>query len=307
MFKTTKIKWIGILMCIFASYSCNNYLDLVPDNIPTLDYAFEMRTEAQRYLYTCYSYFPHDGNVEEDPSILGGDELWSIVDSRIPTFSDQMFRIARGYQNATTPIAGIHWINAYMAIRTCNIFLENIGKVADLPAWEKEQWIAEVTFIKAYFHFYIVRMYGPVPIIRENLPVTASTEEVRVSRDPVNECFDYIVELLNQAIPGLPYTVVNPSAELGRITKPIAAALKAKVMVTAASPLFNGNTDQATLKNKDGRRLFPEETEEVKNAKWDSAVVACKEAIDICHKADIELYKYTTRNYLGKYPNSHKQ
>ncbi|MDR3245160.1 MAG: RagB/SusD family nutrient uptake outer membrane protein, partial [Prevotellaceae bacterium] len=113
---------------------------------------------------------------------------------------------------------------------------------------------------------------------------------------PADECFDYIVELLDQAIPNLPLKILNPMDELGRITRPIAASLKAKVLVTAASPLFNGNADQATLKNKDGRSLF---NPEVSKAKWDSAVIACREAIAICDEADIVLYKYEQRAVLS--------
>jgi hypothetical protein len=165
-----------------------------------------------------------------------------------------------------------------------------------LTALEKEQWVAEVTFLKAYYHFCLLRMYGPVPVIRENLPISATPEQVKVSRNPVDECVDYIVELLNQAIPMLPVKVLNPMDELGRITRPIAASLKAKVLVTAASPLFNGNNDQTTLKNKDGRQLF---NTSVDKARWDSAVVACREAIAICDEADIVLYKYEQRAILS--------
>lgn len=292
MLRKIQLKWAVILMCLLAPYSCSDYLDLIPDNIPTLDYAFKMRSEAERYLYTCYWYMPRDGALASDPSIMGGDEFWSVVDPVDVQYNDAIFRIARGFQNASAPLGGGFWASLYQGIRVCNIFLENVGRVPDLPAWEREQWAAEVLFLKAYYHSYLVRMYGPIPLIRENLPIGATSEEVRVSRDPVDDCFKYIVELIDQALPALPLRVTNPTDELGRITRPIAAAWKAKMLVTAASPLFNGNNDQATLVNPDGTKLF---NPDVVKAKWDSAVVACKKAIEICHEADIVLYNYETR------------
>jgi hypothetical protein len=95
-------------------------------------------------------------------------------------------------------------------------------------------------------------------------------------------------------------TVANPANELGRITKPIAAAWKAKMLVIAASPLFNGNNDQATLENPDGTKLFnPDVNPDILKAKWDLAVVACKKAIELCTEADIVLYNYETRVALS--------
>jgi hypothetical protein len=99
------------------------------------------------------------------------------------------------------------------------------------------------------------------------------------------------VELLDEACNGdmLPITVRDPASDMGRITKPIALALKAKILVTAASPLFNGNNDQATLKNHDGTLLFNATYDA---EKWQVAVAACKEAIDLCHEAGNMLYQF---------------
>jgi hypothetical protein len=267
-------------------------LDIVPDDgIATLESAFALRSEAKKYLYTCYWYMPQDGTLSDNPALMGGDEVWSIIDSDVPQWSDVLFRIARGLQNATSPLGGHHWTNLYQGIRVCNIFLENINTVPDLPEWERIQWIAEVKFLKAYYHFYLFRMYGPIPIVRENLSISASPEELRISRNTVDEVTEYIVELLDEAMPDLPLEVVSRFDELGRITKPVAATLKAKVLATAASPLFNGNTDQATLKNRDGVQLFNQES---KIEKWEAAMEACREAIEICHDAHIALYRHKT-------------
>jgi len=282
-------KWrIGFLAVIGMLTACN-YLDVIPDNIATMDNVFAMRAEAKKYLYTCYSYLPKNGNLASDPSIMGGDEIWSIINANPAQYGDEMFRIAQGYQNASSPLGNGLWDGLYRALRDCNIFLENIGNVPDMEDWEKEQWIAEVTFLKAYYHFYLLRMYGPIPLVKENLPIDVSPNDVKVTRAPVDSCFNYIVQLLDEAYPNLPLIITNPIDELGRITQPIVASLKAEVLVYAASPLFNGNIDQATLVNPDGTVLFNTTYE---SAKWDSARVACQKAIEICESAGMKLYKY---------------
>ncbi|SEM64792.1 Starch-binding associating with outer membrane [bacterium A37T11] len=285
--KTTKCL-LGLTLFSIV-FSCSKYLDVVPDNVATIENAFALRAEAQKYLYTCYSYMPNDGDPSSDPAILGGDEIWALTDPTFPEFNHSMFQIAKGLQSSSSPYADGNWTNLYKGLRDCNIFLENVGSVPDLDDEEKKQWIAEVTFLKAYYHFYLVRMYGPIPLIKTNLPIDADVNEVKVYRESVDSCFKYIVQLIDEAKDELPLIIDNPAKMLGRITQPIAYSFKAKVLVTAASPLFNGNNDQITLKNNNGTQLF---TQEQSKSKWDSAVVAAKQAIDICQQAGMKLYTY---------------
>ena len=134
-------------------------------------------------------------------------------------------------------------------------------------------------------------MYGPIPIIKESLPVSATTDETMLYREPVDEVVAYITQLLDEAIPNLPLEVDNMVSDAGRITKPIASAIKARVLVTAASPLFNGNADYSGMIDKRGVKLF--NTEEDPN-KWVLAAEASKEAIRIAHEAGISLYEHQT-------------
>lgn len=284
-----KIKII-IFAALMSFTACSDWLDVVPDGIPTLEMAFNSRVQALKYLSTCYSYMPMNGG-SGDPATLGGDDIFTRNTTHLSNrFSVAGLDISEGRQNAANPVLG-RWGGMYQALRVCNTFLDNIHLVPDIQAWEREQWIAEVKVLKAYYHFSLVQMYGPVPIIRENLPVDADVYSVKVERRPVDECIDYIVELIDEACEGDQLTtyVLDPASDYGRITKPIAMSLKAKVLVTAASPLFNGNNDQATLKNQDGTLLFNSTFD---LTKWEKAMVACKEAIDICHEAGMMLYTY---------------
>jgi hypothetical protein len=297
-----KIRLAIILTCISVLSACNQYLDVIPDNMATIDYAFNLRSSAERYLFTCYSYMPDHGHFNTNPAINGADELWYPVP---PTdVNTDFYSIAQGLQNVSDPY-GNFWSGErsgrplFEGIRDCNIFLENIGKVVELQDWEKERWTAEVKFLKAYYHFYLLRMYGPIPIVRENLPISSSPEEVQVYRAPVDEVVAYIVELLDEAyanenLPGI--LAGTESSELGRITKPIVLALKAKVLVTAASPLFNGNTEYATMADNRGVQLF---NPVYQREKWEAAAQACREAIEYSHTSGYKLNVFTGNfNYI---------
>lgn len=277
-------KIIAILLLSVGIVSCD-YLDLVPDNVPTIDNAFTMRSEAEKYLFTCYSYLPKDADINSNPALSGGDEIWELTDESLAT---QFARLAKGNQNIINPI-GAQWGRCYQAIRDCNIFLENIGKVPDLENEEKRQWIAEVKFLKAYYHFILLRNYGPIPIVKENKPISSTVNDVKVYRDPVDDCFAYIAELIDEAKDDLP-SIINDPKYLGKITKPVAYAMKAKILTYAASPLFNGNTDQATLKNNNSNEPLFNQT--YSEEKWEKAAEACKEAIVACETANIKLYEH---------------
>src|SRR5690606_16868759 len=101
-----------------------------------------------------------------------------------------------------------------------------IGSVPDMPEWEIKQWVAEVKVLKAFYHFWLLRMYGPIPIVRTNIPISASGDEVRVFRQPVDEVFNYIDELIQEASADLRTEVFDRNSEYGRITLPVALGLR---------------------------------------------------------------------------------
>lgn len=274
--------------------SCSNFLDVVPDNVATLENAFTMRNTAERYLFTCYSYMPTHGTYEAHPGLGAGDETWlpvNILDA------NSVHNIARGQQRVLNPYmnfweGGEGGSDLYGGIRDCNIFLENINNVPDLEEFERDRWVSEAKFLKAYYHYFLLRLYGPIPLIRENLPISAGVKEVQVQREPVEECVEYIIELLAESLPHLPDRIENEVLELGRITKAINLALKAEVLMHAASPLFNGNPDYAGFTNKDGTQLFSADFD---IQKWNRAAEACKEAILFAESLGYRLYKYEPR------------
>ncbi|MDR1172441.1 MAG: RagB/SusD family nutrient uptake outer membrane protein [Bacteroidales bacterium] len=271
------------------SFAACDYLDVVPEGTSRLENAFSMRTTAYRYLTTCYSYLTsHDNGDAVD--ITGGDEVWLISDIMFPSLPLQGARYAEGLQTALSPLWNF-WPRFYMALRDCNIFLENVGNVPDLPEWERDQWIAEAMVLKAYYHFLLLRQYGPVPIIRESLSISSSVDEVRVKRDKADDVADYAVELIDKALPALPDELYNESNEKGRITRPIALMIKAMIRVTIASPLFSDNGGLfASLHNYDDNT--PLISSQYSSEKWALAVSACEEALAACDTIGMELYHY---------------
>lgn len=290
------------VIIIFFSFitACNNYLDVVPDMIATIeDNAFSMRSQAEKFFFMCYSYLPMSGSYNDDPALLGGDEIWLATQY---TGANNAKNLALGAQRSDSPLFDF-WrgINGgrdlYRGISDCNIFLANIDRVPDITLEERNRWVAEVEVIKAWLHFYLIRMYGPIAIKDENLSVQDDTEVTHVFRNTMDECVEYCVDKMDDVLSRnhLMITVQDQATELGRITKGVALTMKAKMLVTFASPLFNGNTDYAGLTDRRGIEIFnPNKTEEEKTALWVRAVDACKEAIDFFDEiGQNELYRYT--------------
>ncbi|WP_316799600.1 RagB/SusD family nutrient uptake outer membrane protein [Pedobacter frigidisoli] len=302
--------YICALVLLCSIYSCKKYLDITPENLGTLDYAFRNRNEAENYLYGCYAYLQRSTDMATNPGFTtSGELIYSNSLDNYLGFNRVGFNLLRGTQNTANP--GLNaWdgnegsYSFFRSIRLCNIMLENIDKPIDLSANDKKRWIAETKFLKAYYHYMLFKMYGPIPLIKTNLSISASTDEVRIKRSTVDESVDYIVSLLNEAIPDLPATISNQATELGRATSVIALSVKADVLATAASPLFNGNPDYASFRDKDGISLFPQAYDA---QKWRKAADAAKAAIVAAEGEGIKLYTFSSPTTIGTLSDSLKR
>lgn len=283
--KYSKISFLLIGLISFAS-SCD-FLDIVPDETPTLDHSFTDKIAAESYLATCYAGLPNENSLD-GAAFLGSDEFWAghyhIAEGRA---GQDPFRILLGEQNPNK-VLNSTYSTMWNTIHKTYIFQNNIDKVVNLKRTTKVEFIAESKCIAAYCYYVLLRNYGPVAIIDKAYALDAPSDEIRLPRATFDDCVDYVVSLLDSAIVSLPLITVEPSEDLGRFTAPIAITLKAKLLTMAASPMYNGNPYYADWANKDGTKLFSPKDEK----KWLRAKIACEEAIEVCHSVNIALYEY---------------
>ncbi|MBQ8421865.1 MAG: RagB/SusD family nutrient uptake outer membrane protein [Bacteroidales bacterium] len=292
------IRLASAALLSLAAAGCADYLDVVPDKTQDVSLLYSRKETAYRALATCYHYMPV---YECTYGMLGAsDELIMDLDRVTPGK-----QVVLGSLTPDYPVLG-YWnddvggwdalgaggSSMYKPLRICNDFLQNIVNVPDMTQTEITRWSSEVKFLKAYYHYLLFSQYGAIPLIRQNANIDATGEELMPKREPVDVVVDYIVSLIDEATPGLPARVTNTS-ELGRIDQVIAKSFKAKVLLLAASPLFNNNPMYAAFADKGGQLLFPSGDAAAEKEKWVKAAEAFKEAIAAAEAAGIKLYEYT--------------
>ncbi len=275
-----------------------NYLDVVPENdIETIETIFEKREQAEDWMKTCHVILTAPvASVMSNPAFTGADEVVAgeYMRNQYPSF--QGFFIGDGLQMSQEPYGNI-WKNTefYAAIRYCNIFFENIDRVYNMQQEEKDIWTAEIKALKAHYYFELIRRYGPIILVPKNIDANADVAEMQLPRSPVDTCVNAIVRLLDESIPVLPLFNQKDKSHRGYYCKEGAAALKAHVLLLAASPLFNGNKNYTNFVNKKGEKLFNTEYDP---EKWKRAAEAAQEAIDIAGEGGKRLvegdYRKTT-------------
>ena len=277
-----------ILVFSLTLSSCDEYLDIVPDQTQELDLLFDREESAYNALATCYSYLPKNDDLYSS-YVTATDALTTPVAKETAGI-----RLMKGLQSASNPLMS-YWSgyerhgSLWRGIRSCNILIENMDNVVDMTQEEKDSWKAEAQFLKAYYHFTLLKYYGPIPITDVNLPISANDQEVRVKRNTIDECISYISETIDSAIPNLPLRVLNNN-DLGRIDQVIAKAIKSRVLLYAASPLFNGNSEfYSGFVNDEGDHFFNQTYDE---NKWQLAMDASLDALNTAISQGASLYEF---------------
>ena len=256
--------------CIaFAATSCDEFLDKGPEENMSIEQTFAERAYVERWLYNIYSGIPIEMNFHDEgarnPFVGGSDEMEITTASTVSNLINiSSISPANNF--------GI-WGNTAVYTRKCNLFLENIH-LTPISEEEKNQWTGEVYFLRALFNFMAVRMYGPIPKYDKSL--TIETDFTTIERATFDECVEFIVSDCEEAIKRLP--AHQPANLLGRATAAGAYALKARILLYAASPLYNGNSDYNGFLNAHGQKMFPDYSRE----RWQRAADAAKECIDFC-------------------------
>ena len=183
-----------------------------------------------------------------------------------------------GGWSPANPISNV-WAKAYTAIADVNMYLEKLSQ-ADISDWQYnpdyKNWIAqmemfpyELRFLRAYFYFELFKTYGDVPLVTTTL---TNGQANNIHRTPVEDIVKFIVDECDAIAPYLPVTFTTEyGSEVGRATRVAVAALKARTLLYAASPLYNPSGDKT---------------------KWAKAAEACKYVLDNASDWGLKLSSY---------------
>lgn len=127
------------------------------------------------------------------------------------------------------------WSHWYSRIRNAAIYLKNVNKTP-LSTELRKRTAAEARFMRAWYYQQLLRFYGGTPLLGDS--VYSPSDLISLPRNTYAECVDYIVGELDAVAEVLPPAYTG--ADYGRATKGAAMALKARVLLYAASPLQNG-------------------------------------------------------------------
>ena len=267
-------KYILYILVGIASWglaSCNGFLDVDQyfNDLYQLDSVFTKRSTTEQWLWKVYSRL--DANRE----------ICNKMSSGFNFASDDLFygdRTAtvpcQSYQNCEySPSKMLNedrWGNLYCGIREASTFISNVDQCTELTNDQIEDYKAQARFLRAYFYWMLIKQWGPVPLLPdEGLDINLSYEELSTPRNTYDECVDYIVAEFEEAAIHLEQE--RSTAYLGMATKGAALAARAKVLLYAASPLYNGNHDLFELKDEAGNPLINQNYDE---RKWARAAAA---------------------------------
>jgi hypothetical protein len=162
----------------------------------------------------------------------------------------------------------------YGPIRKANVLLDHSDQLTGDTALAKTV-IGETLFLRAYFYFLLVRSYGGVPIIAHAQDLTDS---LSVARNTYAECVQFISDQCDLAANLLPTTW--DASNIGRATKGAALALKARLLLYAASDWHNPQKNSGVVAGFAHPELLGY-TNGDPTARWQAAAKAAKAVIDL--------------------------
>lgn len=189
-------------------------------------------------------------NVYNDCAIAGhnrvsGNYLDAASDDAISSASGipDVQKIATGAYTASATNADDVWSAYYTGIRTATVYSVYINRV---PLAEKlpdgrparPAYRSEARFLRALMYFELLKRYGGVPLLGDT--ILQVNDNVQFPRNTFADCVNYIVSECDNIKDSLRTEAQVDGTNYGRVTQGAALALKARVLLYAASPLFNG-------------------------------------------------------------------
>lgn len=237
-------KVLAVAASALMLVSCD-FLDVAPAERTTFKDAMKTMASTEGWLYGCFNSVAGTNGAGCEGYEGGADEyttpvLWSEYDN---------WKVRMASINATN-ISDSYWRVLYGDIGNVHLFLKQLDILK--PDFLTEEDIAgfkaQINFIKAYYYFRILQYFGPCPIVYEYADMS-TTKDQYAGRSHYDYVVQYILSLLEEAYPNLPATY-SMDKYYGQGNQVIAAFLKAKVLLYAASPLWNGDFPWLEWKNK---------------------------------------------------------
>ena len=269
------------LVALLGLSSCDSYFDINLDDQATLEEMFAKRSTTRQYLAHCYSFIPYDERPRShDGGVMMRSDEVLFGSSSYPT---PWYYYRTGDYSPATAVnreSGNCWATYYQAITQCTTFLQYIHLNKEDNEEVKAVMAAEARFLRAYYYFLLFRWYGPVYVWGDG-PAKDNIIGSEIDRHPVETVIDFISSELDKAAEVLPLDIAeiaDTESNMGRATKGAALALKSRVLLYAASPLYNGCDLYKGMTNYYGESLFPQSAD---MNKWELAAQAAKAVIDL--------------------------
>lgn len=274
---------ISAAAALSLTTSCSDYFDQVPDDRLSLKEIFTTRDGALNYLSNVYTFLPDEFNQRQvhetslyrtpGPWTGGCDEAEWTLDNKAKLINNNSIDATEG------TMVLYRWKSWFSGIHEAAVFTQWVDH-APLTTSERDQWKAEARALRAIYYFYLVRTYGPVPLLTKDFPMDTPSNELQLPRNTVDECFDFIVSELRAARDGglLDDVSLDRVSGYGRIDKAIASAFIIEALTYRASWLFNGECPYyADLANPDGTRLFPDTPSDTRKRQlWQDVIDECR-------------------------------
>ncbi|MDI9875642.1 RagB/SusD family nutrient uptake outer membrane protein [Flectobacillus rivi] len=226
---------------------------------------------SEAFVFNVYSFLGYGGFEEQALAAYTDEAMFTHAGRNINTFTEG----TESPNNIAWVSDTYGWDKMYLAIREANVALENLPTATFTNATLKDRLIGESYFLRAYYYQQLLRFYGGVPLISKSYGLN---EDYTVARSSYDDCVKFIVSDLDNAIKLLDGKPSTP----GRATKLSAMALKARVLLYAASDLHDGPTAKAkspvlaTYQNID-LLAYPSGD---RAARWQAAKAAAKAVLD---------------------------
>jgi len=223
------LKILYFIFCLGWVLACSDEtINSDRTGVTPADIVYNDSTRSFQFITDLYSHLPTGYRFNE--VVCSTDEaVWAVPNSSAQRWGEGAWNPSNLYDNT--------FATCYRGIRRSFIFEDEICPyIPDFIISKngKTQMMAQVQFLRAYFNFELLKRFGGYPLVDHLL---SDTEDLNIPRNTYDECVDYIVGLCDAAAEVLP--VSYSTGNFGRATKGAALALKARVLLYAASPLFN--------------------------------------------------------------------